>query len=72
MVAVNVSFEQRETAEISNRDRWSSGDTMPNCLGEFREIREGKQRTGIAPYVRPAGTLGAGGVECLRPRENVQ
>src|SRR5208337_850367 len=23
----------------------SSGDTMPNCLGEFREIRESKERT---------------------------
>ena len=23
----------------------SSGDTIPNCLGEFREIRESKERT---------------------------
>ena len=40
-----------------------SGDTIPNFLGEFREIRESKQRTGIAPYGHPAGTLGATGVE---------
>jgi len=32
-------------------------------LGEFREIRENKQRAGIAPYGHPAGTLGATGVE---------
>ena len=38
-------------------------DTIPNCLGEFREIRESKQRTGIAPYGHPAGTPGATGVE---------
>jgi Flp pilus assembly pilin Flp len=31
----------------------SSGDTIPNCLGEFREIRESKQRTGIAAYGHP-------------------
>ena len=43
----------------------SSGDTIPNCLGEFREIRESKQRTGIAPYGHPAGTPGATGVERL-------
>src|SRR5208337_4072347 len=49
----------------------SSGDTRPNCLGEFREIGESKQRTGIAPYGHPAGTPGATGVE-LRPRENGQ
>ena len=24
---------------------WSSGDTIPNCLGEFWEIRESKERT---------------------------
>src|SRR5208337_1104440 len=46
----------------------SSGDTIPNCLGEFREIRENKQRTGIALYGHPAGTPGAAGVERLRPR----
>jgi hypothetical protein len=28
----------------------SSGDTIANCLGEFRQIRESRQRTGIAPY----------------------
>jgi hypothetical protein len=50
----------------------SSGDTIPNCLGEFREIRESKQRTGMAPYGHPAGTPGATGVQRLRPRENVQ
>src|SRR5271157_3094008 len=50
----------------------SSGDTIPNCLGEFREIRESKQRAGIALYGHPAGTPGATGVERLRPRENVQ
>src|SRR5208337_3146378 len=37
----------------------SSGDTIPNCLGEFREIRESKERTGIAAYGHPAGTPGA-------------
>ena len=26
----------------------SSGDTMPNCLGEFREIRESNERTSVA------------------------
>ena len=44
---------------LPRRLRLSSGDTIPNCLGEFREIRESKQRTGIAPYSHPAGTLGA-------------
>ncbi len=52
--------------------RRSSGDTIPNCLGKFQEIRESKQRTGIAPYGHPAGTPGATGVERLRPRENDQ
>ena len=28
-----------------NRAGRSSGDTIPNCLGEFREIRECKERT---------------------------
>jgi len=28
----------------------SSGDTIPNRLGEFREIRESKERTGVAAY----------------------
>jgi len=27
------------------RNAWSSGNTIPNCLGEFREIRERKERT---------------------------
>jgi len=31
--------------------RGSSGDTMANCLGEFREIRESHERTGIAADV---------------------
>ena len=35
----------------------SSGDTIRNCSGEFREIRESKQRTGIVPHGNPAGTL---------------
>jgi len=26
------------------RGHGSSGDTIPNCLGEFREIRESKER----------------------------
>ena len=51
------------------RNRQSSGDTIPNCLGKLGEIRE---RTGIAAVGHPAGTLGATGVERLRPRENVQ
>ena len=41
----------------------SSGDTIPNCLGEFREIRESKQGIGITPYGHPAGTPGATGVD---------
>src|SRR5271157_5750204 len=51
----------RPTCEVMLRsssgrpDLWSSGDTIPNCVGEFREIRESKQRTGIAPYGHPAG-----------------
>src|SRR5208283_3456938 len=53
--------------------RWrSSGDTIPNCWGEFREIRKSKERRGIAAYGHPAGTPGATGVERLRPRENCQ
>ena len=47
----------------------SSGDTIPNCLGELGEIRE---RTGIAADGHPAGAPGATGVERLRPQENVQ
>ena len=35
-------------------ESWSSADTIPNCLGEFREIRESEQRAGIAPYGRHA------------------
>ncbi len=45
---------------------------MSNRLGEFREfreIRESRQRTGITPNGHPAGTLGAIGVERLRPPE---
>jgi len=53
-------------------ESWSSADTIPNCLGEFREIRESKQRTGIAADGHPAGAPGATGVERLRPRENGQ
>ena len=34
--------------------RWeSSGDTIPNRLGEFREIRESNERVGIAAYGHP-------------------
>jgi len=32
-------------------------------LGEFREIRESNERTGIAAYGHPAGAPGATGVE---------
>ena len=28
----------------------SSGDTILDCLGEFREIRESKERTGTVDY----------------------
>ena len=38
----------------------SFADTIPNCLGEFREIKE---RTGIAAYGLRAGTPEATGVE---------
>src|SRR5208282_2751284 len=48
---------------------WSSGNTIPNRLGEFREIRESNERIGIVADARPAGTPGATGVECIRPRE---
>ena len=40
----------------------SSGDTIPNCLGEFREIKE---RTGIVTFGHPAGTPEQTGVERL-------
>ena len=50
----------------------SSGDTIPNCWGEFREIRKSKERRGIAASGHPAGTPGPTGVERLRPRENGQ
>ena len=49
--------------------RRSSGDTIPNCLGELGEIRE---RTGIASDGHPAGTSGPLGVERLRPHANGQ
>ena len=42
----------------------SSGDTIPNRLGEFREIKE---RTGIAAYGHSAGTSEQTGVERLHP-----
>ena len=45
-------------------------DTTPDRLGEFREIKESDEKTGIAAYGHPAGRLGATGVERLRPREN--
>ena len=44
----------------------SSGDTIPNCLGEFREIKE---RTGIAAYGHPAGTSEPLGLSALATRE---
>ena len=50
----------------------SSGDTVPNFWGEFREIRESKQRTGIAADVHRAGTPRVAGVERLLPRKNGQ
>jgi hypothetical protein len=43
-------------------DGRSSGDTTPNCLGEFREIKE---KTGIAADGHRAGTPEQTGVECL-------
>src|SRR5271157_4403009 len=51
-------------------DSQSSGDTILNRLGEFREIRESNERTGIAAHGHPAGTPGAPGVERLRPNED--
>src|SRR5271165_2045345 len=42
----------------------NSWDTIPNCLGEFRKIRENKQKTAIAPYGHPAGTLWIPGGHC--------
>src|SRR5271157_1878416 len=44
-------------------DSQSSGDPITNRLGEFREIRESNERTGIAAHGHPAGTPGAPGVE---------
>ena len=44
-----ITIEQARTLMMG-----SSGDTIPSCLGEFREIRESKQRIGIAPYGRHA------------------
>ena len=68
-------YDGRLTSDIRREPRLpefrrSSGYTIPNCLGEFREIRESKQRTGIAADGHPAGAPGATGVERLRPREN--
>ncbi len=48
-MAAVASIEVGSLGPAAHRPR-SSGDTIPNCLGEFREIRESKQRTGIAPY----------------------
>ena len=45
---------------------------MPNCWGEFREIRKSKERRDIAADGHPAGTPGATGVERLSPRKNGQ
>jgi len=36
---------------------------MPDCLREFREIRESKAKKGIAADGHPAGSHGAGGIE---------
>jgi hypothetical protein len=60
-----LSFQPLESPEGQLR---SSGDTIPNCLGELGEIRE---RTGIPADGPPAGTSGAPGVERLRPREQM-
>src|SRR5271166_3372892 len=49
-----------------------SEDTIPNCLGELREIRESNGRAGIAADVHQADTPRVAGVERLRPRENGQ
>ena len=35
----------------------SSGDTIPNCLGEFREIRESNGEQALRPDGHPAGAL---------------
>ena len=43
-----LCMSQRQASKASLRCGYrSSGDTIPNCLGEFREIRESKQRTSI-------------------------
>src|SRR5208337_3672291 len=55
---------------VSPVDSLSSGNTITNRLGEFREIRESNERTGIAAHGHPAGTPGAPGVERLRPNED--
>src|SRR5271157_5629629 len=61
-----------ETKSRLMRIRRSSGDTIPNCLGEFRQITENNERASSAVDVDQAGTPRAAGVERLRPRENGQ
>src|SRR5271157_2670153 len=50
----------------------SSADTIPNCWGESREIRESNERIVIVAYGHLAATPGVPGVERLRPRANGQ
>ena len=45
----------------------SSGDTIPNRLGEFRETRKSNERIGIAAYGHSGGKPGATGVERRQP-----
>ena len=57
----------------SGQQLWeSSGDTIPERLGEFREIRESNEKIGIAAYGHPPGRPGTTGVERLRPRGSGQ
>ena|GEM_PF-3275312 len=38
--------------------QWSSGDTIPNCWGEFREIRKSKERRGKDGALAGLGRVG--------------
>ena len=44
-------------AKIGEDHQRSSGDTIPNCSGEFREIRKRKERAGLAADCHPAASL---------------
>ncbi len=64
VLALQRPFDWKAMESFAEYGAWgSSGDTIPDCLDEFREIRESKQRIGIAADGHPAGSSGAGGIE---------